>query len=89
MPQEAEFNKDTLYDRPVEEKLVRLWAKQHVEDKHLVGVLRALEACQHDIHQTKGFTFHQNRLRYSLTILGSKDSAQSRVSQTDKFWHGF
>ena len=67
MPQDDAFEKDTLYDRPMEEKLVRLWAKKHVEDKHLVGVLKALEACHHEIQQTKGFDFKKNQLEITGT----------------------
>eukprot|EP00435_Cladocopium_sp_Y103_P045217 s423_g12.t3 len=62
MPKEVNFEDDTLYDRPMEEKIVRLWAKHHVEDRHLVAVIQALEACQHEICQTKGFDLKQDQL---------------------------
>eukprot|EP00434_Breviolum_minutum_P035700 symbB.v1.2.031611.t1/scaffold3688.1/size51983/5 len=60
--QDASFHENTLYDRPEEEKVVRLWAKHHVEDHHLVAVLKAIEACQHEVVQTKGFGLKQNKL---------------------------
>lgn len=62
MPKDASFHENTLYDRPEEEKVVRLWAKHHVEDQHLVAVLKAIEACQHEVVQTKGFGLKQNKL---------------------------
>jgi len=71
MPKEANFEDDTLYDRPMEEKIVRLWAKHHVEDKHLVAVIQALEACQHQICQTKGFDLKRDELCVTGTQAGS------------------
>jgi len=55
MPKDPAFESDSLANTTAEEKLVRLWAKGHVEDRHWLAFLRVLEECQHVVQQTKGF----------------------------------
>ncbi|CAJ1330806.1 unnamed protein product [Effrenium voratum] len=62
MPEDPRFEEDTLFNRPWEEKLVRLWAADHVEEQHLLRVLKALELCHHSIQQTKGFEIKGDKM---------------------------
>eukprot|EP00747_Dinoflagellata_sp_TGD_P179451 gnl/TRDRNA2_/TRDRNA2_30266_c0_seq1.p1 gnl/TRDRNA2_/TRDRNA2_30266_c0~~gnl/TRDRNA2_/TRDRNA2_30266_c0_seq1.p1 ORF type:complete len:484 (+),score=69.79 gnl/TRDRNA2_/TRDRNA2_30266_c0_seq1:47-1498(+) len=57
MPMDPKFETDVLRTAPLEERLVRLWAYRHVEDRQLLAILRVLEACGHSIAETIGFTY--------------------------------
>jgi len=76
MPKDPAFETDSLATIAHEEKLVRLWAKGHVEDRHWLAVLRALEECQHVVQQTKGFRVQ----RGILCVTGSKARVSTHVS---------
>lgn len=71
MPEDPRFEADTLQSCAAEERLVRLWARGHVEARHLLALVRALEACKHAIYQTVGFQMHNGNLRVTGTRLSS------------------
>jgi len=75
MPQEPAFEHDTFDNRPSEEKVVRLWAKDHIEDKQLMAVLNSLEACQHTVVETKGFFIKNNSMR----VTGTKERSSKHL----------
>eukprot|EP00930_Biecheleria_cincta_P056771 TRINITY_DN4282_c0_g2_i1.p1 TRINITY_DN4282_c0_g2~~TRINITY_DN4282_c0_g2_i1.p1 ORF type:complete len:420 (-),score=91.60 TRINITY_DN4282_c0_g2_i1:137-1396(-) len=55
LPKDQSFEKDTLTNVAAEERLVHLWSKNHVEDRHWRALLQVLEACEHSVRQTTGF----------------------------------
>lgn len=68
MPEDPLFEVDTLRCLPAEERLVRLWAHGHVEDRQWLALIRALEACHHSLQQTVGFKMDNG----NLCVTGSK-----------------
>lgn len=70
MPCDPSFEVDTLVGMAWEEQLVRLWANNHVEDRHWLAILRAFEACRHTVQQTSGFKVK----RGNMLVSGSKVS---------------
>lgn len=56
LPKDENFEKDTLSNVAAEERLVHLWSKNYVEDKHWRALLKVLEACEHSVRRSVGFT---------------------------------
>mmetsp|Transcript_152458 Transcript_152458/g.270487 ORF Transcript_152458/g.270487 Transcript_152458/m.270487 type:complete len:501 (-) Transcript_152458:71-1573(-) len=66
MPADAAFEKDSLQSVAcAEERLVRVYAHHHVEDRQLEAFVRCLEACGHTVEQTVGFKRQDGRLHIS------------------------
>jgi len=72
MPQDPNFESDSLSGIAAEEeRVVRLWARGHVEDRHLWALLQALESCNHTVQQSVGFTISSS----GLCVTGSQARA--------------
>lgn len=67
MPKAANFEKDTVGDSPLEERLVRFWARGHVEDVQWAALVAAIEACKHTVMQTKGFDMKKGQFRVTAS----------------------
>uniref|UniRef100_A0A7S4S6C0 Uncharacterized protein n=1 Tax=Alexandrium monilatum TaxID=311494 RepID=A0A7S4S6C0_9DINO len=63
MPEDPRFETDTLAAFAHEERLVRVWASRHVEDRQLLALVHAFEACHHAVHQTQGFKLDRGNMR--------------------------
>eukprot|EP00933_Yihiella_yeosuensis_P022338 TRINITY_DN1757_c0_g1_i3.p1 TRINITY_DN1757_c0_g1~~TRINITY_DN1757_c0_g1_i3.p1 ORF type:complete len:527 (-),score=105.81 TRINITY_DN1757_c0_g1_i3:12-1592(-) len=79
LPEDEKFEVDSLAGSLAEERLVRLFARNHVEGKQLRAMVRVLEACQHAVFETKGFKIAPNGI---MSITGSKSRMTSHK-------HGF
>lgn len=69
MPEDPKFEVNSLDWLPFEEKVVHISAYNHVEDHHLLAIVKALEACGHSVQQTSGFKMDKGG---NLLITGSK-----------------
>lgn len=63
MPNDPQFEVDTLANLPFEERVVRLWADNWVEDRQWLALLRALEACKHVVIETTGFKLARGNMQ--------------------------
>lgn len=63
MPKDAAFETDTLQAFASEERLVRLWAHRHVEDRQFLAIVRAFEECHHAVQQTQGFSLQWGNMQ--------------------------
>jgi len=73
MPEDPAFEKDSLNLLVPEERLVRLWAHRHLEDRQMHAFVKVLEACGHHVQQTTGFQISRNASTESLfCVTGSR-----------------
>merc|ERR1712150_9054 len=78
MPEDSRFDKDTMIAVLPEERLVRLWASRHVEDRQLQAMSRVLERCGHRIQQTTGFKMSRNSTTSELFCVTGSKAATTR-----------
>lgn len=65
MPEDAKFDEDTQESVHMEERLVRVFARQHVEPRQLLAFMEAVKECGHSVTQTCGFMIDNGRLAIS------------------------
>lgn len=82
LPKDESFDKDTLLNVAPEERLVRLWSKNHVEDRHWRGLLQVLEACEHSVRQTTGFALAKGVMKITGSAARSTQHKHGGTKRT-------